>query len=245
MARKRRTTRLASETYTAEITDLSHDGRGIAHLDGKATFIHGALPGETVRFHYTKQQRHQDSGTTDDVLIASPDRVNPGCAHYAICGGCSLQHLAPAAQIAAKQQQLMDNLRRIGKVSPQTWLAPLVDDSTWGYRRKARLGVKYVQKKGRVLVGFRERGSGFIADLDHCPVLHPQVGTQLAGLAQMIQGLSIKEQIPQIEVVMDDTQCVLIFRILTPLSPADRELLSAYGAPVSYTHLTLPTICSV
>ena len=230
MARKRRNNRLPTETYTTEITGLSHDGRGIAHLDGKATFIHGALPGETVRFHYTQQQRHQDAGIADEVLNASPDRVEPACAHYAICGGCSLQHLAPAAQIAAKQQQLIDNLNRIGKVTPNTLLAPLVDETSLGYRRKARLGVKYVKKKGRVLVGFRERGSGFIADLEQCPVLHPHVGTQLAGLAQMIQGLSIKEQIPQIEVVMDDTQCVLIFRILTPLHTADREQLSTYAA---------------
>jgi 23S rRNA (uracil1939-C5)-methyltransferase len=240
MARKRRRNILPTETYTAEITGLSHDGRGIAHIDGKVAFIHGALPGELVKFQYTKQQRSKDEGIVCEVITASADRIDPGCAHYATCGGCSLQHLTPEAQILAKQQQLLDNLTRIGKVEPAEILTPMVNENPWGYRRKARLGVKHVFKKGRVLVGFRERGKGFIADIQQCPVLHPQVGEKLPELARLIEKLSIYDQIPQIEVVMDDTQCVLIFRVLSPPSLEDLQKLSTFGKQHGYAMYLQP-----
>jgi len=155
--------------------------------------------------------------------------VQPKCAHYEICGGCSLQHLDSDKQIEAKQQVLLDNLEHIGKVSAQSILPPLTNDSVWGYRRKARLGVKNVPKKGKVLVGFRERASSFVADLTLCPVLHPRVGELLPQLSELVEGLSINAKLPQVEVAMDDEQCVLIFRILEDLTDTDAAAIKAFG----------------
>jgi len=155
--------------------------------------------------------------------------VQPKCAHYEICGGCSLQRLNAYKQIEAKQQVLLDNLEHIGKVSAQSILPPLTNDSVWGYRRKARLGVKNVPKKGKVLVGFRERASSFVADLTLCPVLHPRVGELLPQLSELVEGLSINAKLPQVEVAMDDDQCVLIFRILEDLTDTDAAAIKAFG----------------
>ncbi|MBK5970453.1 MULTISPECIES: 23S rRNA (uracil(1939)-C(5))-methyltransferase RlmD [Thiorhodovibrio] len=220
---------LPQEPIEAEIGDLSHDGRGVAHVDGKAVFVQGALAGERVRFRLTRRQRRHDEGEVVEVLSASPDRVTPRCAHFGLCGGCALQHLDPAAQIRMKQEVLAEALRRIGKVSPETWLPPLVAEH-WGYRRKARLGVRYVAKKGRVLVGFRERRSSFVADLERCEVLHPAVGERLTELAELIGSLSIRERVAQIEMAQGDGPVVLIFRVLEPPTPGDIELLHAFAA---------------
>jgi 23S rRNA (uracil1939-C5)-methyltransferase len=230
MTRRRRRQRIPAGDFEATVVDMSHDGRGVARVDDKATFIQGALPGETVRFRYTRCKKGHDEGLVTEVLQAAPERVHPGCAHYTLCGGCSLQHMAPEAQIAAKQQVLLDNLQHIGKVQPQSVLPPLINDSPWGYRRKARLGVKYVVKKGKVLVGFRERGSAFVAELERCPVLHPRVGELLPQLRELIEGLSVREQLPQIEMAMDDERCVLIFRNLQPLSADDQDKLAHFGS---------------
>lgn len=221
MSRRRRRPRIPQGEFAAHIDDMAHDGRGVAHIEGKATFVQGALPGEDVSFRYLSCRRSRDEGVTTAVQKAAPERVEPRCADYAICGGCSLQHMDPHAQIQAKQAVLLDNLKHIGKVEPEQVLPPLLNESPWGYRRKARLGVKYVAKKGKVLVGFRERGSSLVADLSHCHVLHPRVGAKLPALAELIDGLSIREQLPQIEMAMDDQRCVLIFRILSPLPPED------------------------
>ena len=209
---------------------MADDGRGVARVDGKTTFIHGALPGEQVRFRYLNRRRSHDEGQVVSVLRAAPERVEPRCMQYGVCGGCSLQHLEPGAQIAAKQGLLLDKLRQIGRVEPQTVLAPLVNDSPWGYRRKARLGVKDVPRKGKVLVGFRERGSSFVADVERCHVLHPRVGELLPQLGALIGSLGISRRLPQIEVAMDDTRCVLILRILEPLSAQDERLLAEFEA---------------
>ena len=221
----------------AEIESLTHDGRGLAHVGGKAVFVHGALPRERVRFRYTRLQKRFDEGTVTEVLTASPQRVTPRCPHFGVCGGCSLQHMEASAQIGMKQEILQDVLARIGKVTPETWLPPLAAGH-WGYRRKARLGAKWVQKKGRVLLGFRERSASFIADLSRCETLHPVVGERLSALSGLIQGLSIRDQIPQVEVAMGDGACVLIFRVLTPPSAADLGLLEAFAA-VEGLHLYL------
>lgn len=209
---------------------MAHDGRGIARVDGKATFIHGALPGERVLFRYTQCKRGHDEGEVVSVEVAAPQRVAPRCAQYGVCGGCSLQHLDPLAQVEAKQAVLLDNLRQLGGVTPETLLPPIVNDSPWGYRRKARLGVKDVPRKGKVLVGFRERGSSFVTDVEICHVLHPQVGELLPALSELVAGLSICRALPQIEVAMDDAQCVLILRVLEPPSDDDRKQLSAFAA---------------
>jgi len=212
----------------AEITDLSHDGRGVAHLNGKAVFVAGALAGERVRLRYTGKHRHYDEAAVEEVLHASPDRVAARCAHFGVCGGCALQHLDAPAQIVAKQRVLLENFERIGKVAPAQVLPPLTD-SPWGYRRKARLSVKYVDKKGKVLVGFRETNGRYVADIVRCEVLHPAVGTRIAQIAALIESLDAKREIPQIEVAAGDDLVALILRHLQPLSAADTAKLVQFG----------------
>jgi len=222
--------RLPTEPVQATIESMSHDGRGVAHLDGKTTFIHGGLAGEEVMFTYTSVRKKYDEGVVSDVISASTDRTEPLCKHFAICGGCSLQHLKAEAQIGVKQQRLLDAFEHIGKVEPAEIFPPLTAGSPWGYRRKARLGVKYVPKKGRVLVGFRERGSSFLAEIESCEVLHPKVGHLLMPLSDLIGGLSIRDRVPQIEVSMGDDSCVLVFRVLEPPSPEDVTALEQFGS---------------
>ncbi|RTZ77602.1 MAG: 23S rRNA (uracil(1939)-C(5))-methyltransferase RlmD [Gammaproteobacteria bacterium] len=229
MGRRRRRQRLPQEPVEASIDSLSHDGRGVARVDEKVTFIHGALPGERVRFRYTARRRSRDEGEVVEVLEPSPRRVEPGCEHFGLCGGCSLQHLEAQAQIEYKQQILLDAFTHLGKVDPEEVLPPLLNERPWGYRRKARLGVKNVPKKGRVLVGFRERGSNLIATLEHCEVLHPKIGHALMDLSDLIGGLSRPGRIPQIEVAMDDERCVLIFRNLDPLGAEDEKRLRDFA----------------
>ena len=211
-----------------EITDLSHDGRGVAHVAGKTVFVAGALPGERVQLRYTGKHRHYDEAAVETLLTRAPDRVEPRCAHFGVCGGCALQHLAAPAQIAAKQRVLRENFERIGKVAPESWLPPLTDEP-WGYRRKGRLSVKYVDKKGRVLVGFRETNGRYVADIRRCEVLHPAVGTRIEAIGALIETLDAKREIPQIEISAGDDLVALIFRHLQPLSDADRAALEAFG----------------
>lgn len=228
MNRRRRKPRLPNYPVRVSVERLSHDGRGITHVDGKAVFVDGALAGEDISFLYTGRARKHDEGRLCELFKASPDRVEPKCAHFDICGGCSLQHQQPGGQILAKQQTLLDNLRRIGKVEPETLLAPLTGP-VWGYRNKARLGVKYVTKKGRVLVGFREKHKPYIADIQRCEVLHPSVGERLHGLADLISGMQARARIAQIEVAVGDDTTVLVFRNLDPLSQDDRQKLTDYA----------------
>jgi 23S rRNA (uracil1939-C5)-methyltransferase len=213
----------------ADILDLAHDGRGVARVEGKAVFIDGALPGERVRFRTFKQRRQMDEAALVDVLVASPDRVQPRCAHFGLCGGCSLQHLAPAAQLAAKQRQLLENLQRIGNVQPQHVLDPLRGPE-WAYRRRARLGIKYVHKKGRVLAGFREREKPYIADIRRCEVLPKPLADLPQELAALAATLAIKEKMPQVEVAVGDQATALVFRVLEPPGPLDLEKIAAFGA---------------
>jgi 23S rRNA (uracil1939-C5)-methyltransferase len=192
----------------ADVVDLAHDGRGIARIDGKAVFIEGALPGERVRFRVFKRRRQFDEAGMVDVLIASPHRVVPKCAHFGICGGCSLQHLAPAAQLAAKERQLLDNLERIGRVRPERVFEPLRGPE-WAYRRRARLGVKYVHKKDRVLAGFREREKPYIADIRRCEVLLERFASLPEDLAALVETLSLRDDIPQVEFAAGDPEAGL------------------------------------
>ncbi len=204
----------------AAVVDLAHDGRGIARVEGKAVFIEGALPGEQVRYRVFKRRRQFDEGGLVDVIVASPDRVVPRCAHFGVCGGCSLQHLAPAAQLAAKQRQLLDNLERIGGVVPGRILEPLRGPA-WGYRRRARLGIKYVHKKARVLAGFREREKPYLADLRRCEILLERFATLPVDLAALVESLSIREDVRQVEVAAGDTEAALVFRVMRPPSAED------------------------
>lgn len=228
MARRGRKQKLPQDIITAEIESLSHDGRGIARIDGKTVFIDGALAGEKVNFQYTRLHKKFDEARAVEVLTASSDRVEPNCEHFGICGGCSLMHMAPEAQLKHKQATLAEHFAHFGHLEPETWLEPLTGP-LWSYRRKARLGVKYVTKKEQVLVGFREKSSPFIAQLNRCEVLDPRVGERLAELGQMIAGLQAYNRIAQIEVAMDDEHVALVFRNLDPLSEADQQALIAYG----------------
>lgn len=214
--------------FEATIDDLSHDGRGVAHVDGKTVFVADALPGERVRARLMRRHRHFDEALAEEILEASADRVEARCPHYGVCGGCALQHLAPAAQIAAKQNVLAQNFARIGHVEPARWLAPLMADS-WGYRRRGRLSVKHVAKKGKTLVGFRERDPRFVADLTHCDVLDPALGERLGALGAMLNTLDAAASIPQIEFAAGDDARVLVFRHLQPLPEQDRQKLAAFG----------------
>ena len=228
MARRGRRKKLPQEIVTASIEGLSHEGRGIARIDGKTVFIDGALTGETVGFQYTRQNKKYDEAKTIDVISASADRVEPACAHFGICGGCSMMHMSSAAQLSHKQATLAEHFSHFGQLQPQTWLPPLTGPVA-GYRRKARLGVKYVVKKQQVLVGFREKGSPFLADLQHCEVLDPRVGQQLMSLRELIASLDAFDRIAQIEVAMDDEHVALVFRNLDPLSDNDKQALLRYG----------------
>jgi 23S rRNA (uracil1939-C5)-methyltransferase len=212
----------------ADIVALSHDGRGIARIDGKAVFVAGALPGEKVTLRVVKRRRQMDEAMLGEVLVASPDRVAPVCAHFGVCGGCSLQHLAPAAQLAAKQSQLLEDLARIGRVTPEKVLAPL-RGPVWGYRRRARLGVKFVYKKARVLAGFRERDKPYLADLRHCEVLIPALRSLPQDLAALVDLLSIREHVSQVEVAAGDQATALVFRVMQPPAPADLVKLAEWG----------------
>jgi 23S rRNA (uracil1939-C5)-methyltransferase len=219
----------ASTVQEADIVDLAHDGRGVARVEGKAVFIEGALPSERVRFRIRKRRRQMDEADLIEVMVASPDRVAPRCAHFGICGGCSLQHLSTASQLAAKQRQLLENLQRIGNVRPQLVLEPLRGPD-WAYRRRARLGIKYVHKKGRVLAGFREREKPYIADIRRCEVLLAPLGDLPQELAALTETLSIREKMPQVEVAAGDRCTALVFRVLESPDLEDLEKISAFGA---------------
>jgi len=213
----------------ASVHGLNHDGRGVARIDDKIVFVDGALPGEEIELEIRRRRRSYDEGRLVSLITASPDRVaQPRCSSFGLCGGCSLQHLDPAVQVEAKQQILLDNLERIGKVSPQLVYAPITGP-VWGYRRRARLGVRYVEKKGTVLVGFREKSSSFIADMPACEVLVPQVGQQLLATRELMNGLSCRDRIPQLEVAAGDDAVALVFRNLVPLTAPEQERMSEFA----------------
>jgi 23S rRNA (uracil1939-C5)-methyltransferase len=212
--------RVDSAPVEVEVLDLAHDGRGVARIEGKTVFVADALPGERVRARRVGRRRSHDEAVLVEVLEASPDRRTPPCPHFGTCGGCSLQHLAPAAQLAAKERTLHENLERIGRVTPDSRWAPL-DGPTWGYRRKARLGVRKVDKKGRVLVGFRERRAPYLTDMDSCGVLVGNIGTLLGELGALIATLSIARRVPQVELAVGDDRAALVFRVLDPPTPQD------------------------
>ena len=214
---------------TAEIESLDHEGRGVAHVGGKAVFVDGALAGESVRFRRTRRQRRYDEAVVVEVLRAAPERVTPRCRHFGICGGCSLQHLEHAAQVAAKGRIVAEALERIGGVAPERWLPPLAGPA-WSYRRRARLGCKFVDKKGRALVGFRERGSPLLADLEVCEVLAAPVGSLVAALAALAGSLDIRRRVAQIEVAIGDNGTALVLRALEDPTEPDLARLREFEA---------------
>jgi 23S rRNA (uracil1939-C5)-methyltransferase len=217
------------EAETARIESVTHDGKGIAAISGKKVFVAGALEGEEVSFRRRKKRRNFDEAELLEVLSASPSRIEPRCAVFERCGGCSLQHLGDAEQRQIKQQSLQDALERIGKVTPDRWLEPIFD-SAWNYRRRARLAVKDVAGKGRVLVGFRERHAPFITDMHRCEVLASPIDGLLDDLSTLIGSLSLRSRIPQVEVAVAENATSLVFRVLDPPTDDDLENFKAFGA---------------
>ncbi len=236
---RRPVARIDQTPFALDIVSLGHDGRGVARRPdgdahaGKTVFVAGALPGERVMAKQTARSRHFDEATTVEVLSASPDRVEPYCPHFGVCGGCVLQHLAEDQQILSKQQVLFDNLQRIGHVEARARLSPLTD-AAWGYRRKGRLSVRRVEKKGKTLVGFRETDPRYVADLSVCRTVIPQIGEKVAALSALVDGLDARGDIPQIEFIAGDATpeysgVALIFRHLKPVSAPDRAAMIDFG----------------
>lgn len=211
-----------------DIKSLSHEGRGIAYINDKATFVNGALPSETVNCKITKRHTRYNEGETLAVINASKDRVTPQCEHANICGGCSLQHMDMQAQIQFKEAALLEQLKHFGQVTPEIIL-PALSGNPYHYRRKARLGVRYVRKKERLLVGFREKSSSFLADIHACQVLDKSIGLRIEDLSKVIASLTQYEQIAQVEVAVSDTETALVFRHLEDLGTADIEKLCEFG----------------
>lgn len=218
----------ATPEETATVAGLTHEGEGVVH-GGKTVFVAGALPGERIRFRRTRRHRQHDEGVLIEVLEAAPERVAPRCKHFGVCGGCALQHLEPRVQLAAKEHELKDNLERVARVEPRQWLAPL-SGPAWGYRRRARLGAKFVRKKGCVVVGFRERAAPYVAQLESCAVLAAPAAELITPLAQLLNELTIREQLPQIEVAVADNATALVLRVLQAPAPADLVRLEAFAA---------------
>lgn len=209
------------------VAALNHDGEGV--LRGtKTAFVPGALPGERILFQRVRRHRQHDEGALVDVLERSPSRVDPKCTHFGICGGCAMQHLDPAGQLAAKQSELAESLSRIGRVEPARWLEPLAGP-VWNYRRRARLGAKWVPKRERVLVGFRERQKPYVAALERCEVLAAPLDALITPLSELLTGLEARVSIPQIEAAVGDDGVLLVFRNLVELSAADRAALLDFG----------------
>jgi 23S rRNA (uracil1939-C5)-methyltransferase len=214
---------------TLRIDSLDAEGRGVARTpEGKVVFVEGALPGEEIDFQVLRKKASFEIGRLTKVLGGASSRQEPRCPHFGICGGCSLQHTDARTQMAAKQRWLEENLARIGKVAPET-LLPIVYGEEWGYRRRARLGARYVPKKGGALVGFREKRSSYIADMRECPVLPPNVSALILPLRALVEALSVRARVPQIELAAGDAATVLVFRHLDPLTAEDRALLVKFA----------------
>ena len=217
-----------------DIKSLDMDARGVGHLQnedgsqGKVVFVEGALPGEKVSFYTFKKKKNWEMARMTALHRESPMRVTPKCKHFDYCGGCSMQHLEPTAQVAIKQRVLEDNLRHIGKVKPLTVMRPMYGP-TWGYRYRARLSVRHVVKKGTVLVGFHEKKSVFVADIDSCEILPRHVSDLLLPLRALIGSLSLYDQVPQIEVAIGEGVTALVLRIMAPLTKDDEVKLKAFA----------------
>ena len=224
---RRRRNKIPEGLFKADIESLSHEGRGVSHVNEKVVFIDNALPDEEVEFQYVSTRAKFSEGVTENVLKANEQRIEPGCEYFGYCGGCSLQHMSAEAQIEHKQSVLLEQFTHLGHVETKEILPPLTGP-VFGYRHKARLGVKYVLKKERVLVGFREKRSPFIADIKHCEVLHPDVGHKISDLQALIENLSIRDQIPQIEVAVSDNGIALVMRHLAEFTEDDLNQLKEF-----------------
>lgn len=216
-------------SVTLYIESTDHEGQGIARNDGKTVFVEGGLTGETVVARITRSKPNYDKATVEQVLQPSPFRVTPACPHFGVCGGCSMQHLDARAQVAAKQRVLEDNFQHIGNVKAEQMLPP-VEGPHWGYRHRARLSVRYVAKKGGVLVGFHEKRSSYVADMRECRVLPTAVSNLLVPLRALVESLAIRDRAPQIEYAEGDGLPMLVLRHLEPVGDADLARLREFAA---------------
>ena len=213
-----------------KVESLDLEAQGVAHnLEGKVVFIEDALPGEEVQVRVGRRKNNWEQATMTAMRSESSQRVRPKCPHFGTCGGCKMQHLHVGAQVATKQRALEDALWHLGKVKPGQMLRP-IEGPAWGYRYRARLSVRFVAKKGKVLVGFHERKSSFVADMDSCEVLPPSMSAMLVPLRELIAGMDQRDQLPQIELAMGDDLTALVLRHLAPLSDADLARLRDFGA---------------
>ena len=210
------------------------DARGVGNLEnedgtpGKVIFVEGALPGELVGFNPYKKKPSWEVATIGRIHRESSQRVNPKCEYFGVCGGCSMQHLEPSAQVAMKQRVLEDDLVRIGKIKAEMMMRPIYGP-TWGYRYRARLSVRHVHKKGTVLVGFHEKKSRYVANMETCQILPPHVSAMLMPLRSLIATLSIIEELPQIELAIGEEITAMVLRIMAPLTPDDEEKLKSFA----------------
>ncbi len=222
---------IAADTLLT-VESLDQEGRGVAHVNGKAIFIEGALPGELVTVTLLRDRPTYTTTRVNAVHRANAGRVAPRCPHFGVCGGCTLQHAHPTLQIAAKQRALEDALSRIGHVRPERMLPP-IEGPAWGYRHRARMSVRHVIKKGGVLVGFHERKSSFVADMKECHVLPPKISALLPGLRRLVESLTVRDRLPQIELAVgerdDGLVYALLLRILDPLTADDETLLRQFA----------------
>ncbi len=224
-----------------EVESLDLEAQGVAHRpleegqtegQGKVVFIEGALPGERVRVNVSRKKNNWEAGQVGDIARESSQRVRPGCPNFGLhagaCGGCKMQHLHPAAQVAVKQRVMEDNLWHLAKVKADTLLRP-IEGPAWGYRDRARFSMRWVAKKGKVLIGFHERKSRYVADMEVCPVLPAKVSALLLPLRELIGAMDQRERLPQIELAAGDSVTALVLRHLEPLSAPDLQLLRDFG----------------
>ncbi|MCP5288767.1 MAG: 23S rRNA (uracil(1939)-C(5))-methyltransferase RlmD [Burkholderiaceae bacterium] len=222
-----------------DVESLDLEGQGVAHRGsdagdaaGKVVFVEGALPGERVRVAVDRRKNQWERGQAVAIAHESSQRVCPACPHFGLqrgaCGGCKMQHLHPAAQVAVKQRALEDQLWHLAKVRPDEMLRP-IEGPAWGYRHRARLSVRHVAAKGEVLVGFHERHSRYVADMRSCAVLPPAVSALLPALRRLVGALVARDRVPQIELAMGDEVIALVLRHLEPLADADLARLRTFG----------------
>src|SRR5690606_29083576 len=225
---KKRRQRIPAEPIEVTITDLSHDGRGIARHNDKVVFVQNALPGETVLAKLNRRTRNFDEAVAENITNPSADRVSPACEFYQVCNGCTMMHISDDKQIEFKFNTLKSNLTKMGPIAPKDWLPPL-SDQHWNYRRRARLSVKWVTGKDKVLVGFREKNGRFVADMTDCLVLEKPLAKLIQPLQVLIEKMTIKSQIPQIECAMSDDSVALIMRHMRDLTEADLLLVKEFA----------------
>ena len=229
------TTLSQSIQHKVIIESIDLEGKGVARIDGKTVFVDGALPHEEVTIEIYKKKKTFDMGRLISIELPSKDRQIPQCPNFGVCGGCSMQHLDFSAQIYHKQKVLVDNLKHIGGVAPLNVL-PSIIGVPWGYRHKARFSVRYVHKKDSVLVGFRERGSSYVANMNECHVVPKHVSNLIPQFRDLLYKLAIRDKIPQIEVSVGDNVSVFIFRVMCEMAEEDGALIHQFVSDYNQIH---------